>query len=484
MLRQDSSHSQSDRSLHAEQHRFRHFSPFSSALTPHNYASGRLDEQSRKGSDEASHKTILGLGVDNRRSRYSPVPQAVQGAQAHTPVPDGGVQSEQGKVFSGIGGGIGSSTTPVPLSNSPFKSSQNSDGAGRPSDGLKMSRTTSSIGKRSRKQEDELDHDGKKSASAKANKRTKYQNSYKADLEEMAHPTFQRRSTPLVGSSTPRNPLNGSATGHAATRYDIAPIFRPKKTVKVATVVAQTLRKPRRHLGTFQYDADVFVPESYTTGDEDFELCIKPKIPAPFSADDHLNCTYTVHVSKHWLQDRERRLITATRNLWGTGIYTDDSDPIIAAMHMGWIKPAFHNVDQSLLQKIVQDQNPPVDLGKDLQLPLHPLEIPKDRGLKITCLVMPQLDRYEETARFGIRSRSWPEGGERTPHDGVSFAILKVEVVDVGPLERKLGRTGKSKRAWLQAQLYQRERAGRLEKERVLRVLKRAHERAKKQNRA
>ena len=446
---------------------------------------GPVEEQGRKGSDEVSHKTIVGLGLENRRSRYSPVPQAVQGAQAQTPVPDGGVKSEQGRVFSGIGGGIGSSTTPIPATSSPFKK----DDSARLPEPPRMGRTASNTGKRSRKTQDDEsradgDHSGKKSSAPKSNKRTKHQNSYKADLEEMATPAFQSRGTPLTAASTGRRagtPLAGGAASTSSARYTTATVFRPKKTVKVGTVISQTLRKPRRHLGTFQYDADILLPESSATADEEYELCIKPKLPKTFDDAADLNCTYTIHIPKSWLQERERNLIRSTRNLWGTGIYTDDTDPVAAAMHMGWIKPAFHNIDEGLLQKIIHDQSPKVEISKDLKPPAQPIDISKGKDLKITCVVMPSLERYEETARFGVRSRAWPEGAESTPHDGVSFSILKVEVVETGPLERKIGRTGASRRAFLHAQLLQKERAMKLEKERVAISIKRMQERAEKQ---
>ena len=466
MMRQDSSQSQSDRSIYGDRNRFRHFSPF--VAGPHMPAS----QDERKNSDEISHKAIVGIGLENRRGRYSPVPQAVQGAQAHTPVPHSGPKSDQGKVFSGIGGGLVSSTTPVPASASPFKKDE---ALGRPADALKAGRSTSNIGKRSRKLEDEDGEPESKKSTSK--KRTKYQNSYKADLEEMATSSLPRRGTPQGGRTASSNAANATSLG----RYDTAPIFKPKKMVKVGSIISQTLRKPRRHLGTFNYDPDILVSEAAIPSDAEHDIMIKPKLLPSFSEVEDLNCTYTIYVSKTWLQERERRLICSTRNLWGTAIYTDDTDPVAAAMHMGWIKPAFQNIDETLLQKITQDQNPKVDVIKDLKPPPQPLEISKGRDFKITCVVMPSLEKYEETARFGIRSRAWPNLAEGAPHDGASFSILKVETVELGPEERRMGRTGQSRRARLKEQLMQREKAKRTEKERVAKLTQKLKERAEKQ---
>lgn len=466
MIRQASSQSHSDRSVFDERNRFRHFSPYTS----------NLDEQGRKNSEDITNKPITGLSFENKR-RYSPVPRAVQGAQAQTPVPDDGPRGDQGKIFSGIGGGLGNSTTPVPTASSPFKKD---DRTARSADPLKMGKTVTSIGKRSRKTQDEdsrteADQEGRKNGT-KSNKKAKHQ-SYKIGAEE-TNGTTQRRGTPVANGVASR--LNATSTTGAApsTRYDTQPIFKPRKTVKVTTLVSQILKKPRKHLGTYRYEPIVLVPESSASGETESDICIKPKLLPSFSEAEDLNATFTIHVSKTWLQDRERRIVCSTRNIWGSGVYTDDSDPLAAAMHMGWIKPAFANIDETLLQKIVHDQNPKVEISKELKPPSKPLELTKGRDLKITCVVMPLLERYEDTARFGLKSRAWPEVADGAPHDGVSFSILKVELVEIGAEERRMGRTGQSKRARLHAQLLQRERATRLEKERVERMMKRIKERA------
>ena len=446
MMRQDSTQSQSDRSV-GDASRFRHFSPFTGFLNAQN--GGRTEDLVRKNSDEATHKTIFGLGLESRRGRFSPVPQAVHGAQPQTPVPDAALNGDQGRVFSGLGGGT-SSLTPLPGSQSPFK---HDDLLLQNSDNLKMSRSSSSIGKRSRKQTDDAgrgpsDQEGRKNGSVRGSKRPKHQNSYKTDLEELA--AAQRRSTPVSLTNFSRTPA-------ITTRYEPQPTTITRKTIKVSNVVAQTLRKPRRHLGSFRYDANIVRSDQYDDQDQDSELLLSPKLLASFSADEHLNCTYNIHVSKNWLQEKERHLITSSRHLWGTAIYSDDTDPVAAAMHMGWIQPEFLGVDEMLLSKIIAEQNAKVDISnKELRPPSKPIKVPKGKDIKITCVVMPQLERYDDSIRFGLQSRLWPGESEHTPHDGVSFSILKVEVVDIGPLERKLGRVGKDKKAWSQAQTRQR----------------------------
>lgn len=70
--------------------------------------SATSDEQRRKGSEELlQHRNLLGLGPDGKRAgRASPLPQAVQGAQAQI-IGEPNIKGELGRVFSGIGSGVG-----------------------------------------------------------------------------------------------------------------------------------------------------------------------------------------------------------------------------------------------------------------------------------------------------------------------------------------------------------------------------------------
>jgi hypothetical protein len=167
MTKQDSTQSQGERSIFGDKldrSRPRLFSPFASSVTSQQFSGTSVppEDQNRKGSDELSqHRLLLSLAADAKRGRFSPLPQAVQGAQAQSLGPDKIVKTENGsgRVFSGIRSGVPTpSVAPASagpgLSASPFR---RDDGTPRLSEEnlMKVSRDTSSIAKRARKMKDE-----------------------------------------------------------------------------------------------------------------------------------------------------------------------------------------------------------------------------------------------------------------------------------------------------------------------------------------
>ena len=72
----------------------------------------------------ANNRSALALLIENskRGGRFSPLPQAVQGAQGRTsgPASDPGIKNEFGRMFSGIGSGVGSAGPTGSGTNTPF----------------------------------------------------------------------------------------------------------------------------------------------------------------------------------------------------------------------------------------------------------------------------------------------------------------------------------------------------------------------------
>lgn len=479
MARQDSQLSQN--SAFGGRYGPRAFSPFAPSVASQTMSVTSMgpEEQVRKGSDELSHRAILGLASESRRGRYSPVPQAVQGAQAQTPVPESGVKADQGRVFAGLGGMGVSSTGPT---SSPFK-----EGSARLSEEnlMKMSRSTSGMGKRARKFEDDLRAESDIGDGKKGRKRSKYAHAYKLDLEDNT-----RRATPLsnsirrVGtpSNAPGHPTQLSHHHHMPRQDEQRPTFKPKKTIRISSIINAAKRMPRRHLGTFKYDPTVSNPDSSKPGADRFDISVRPNVIPSFDATDQVNCTYSIRVPKMWLQERERRMICRESFLWGSGIYTDDSDVMAAAMHSGFIKSALpEGTDRSLLDKIVKEQNTKIEGLTDV--PDKPMVPEPNKDAIITCVVLPGLEQYAGSARYGLWSRAWPDEKTGSTHDGISFAIQKVEFVTGGVEARRVGRTGKERRERLKKELQDRKKSQERMKEMVEQVKSRMRKLSKLQRR-
>lgn len=127
----------------------------------------QFDESQQIQQQAPQQRSLLGVQEINRKGRVSPLPQAVQGAQAQIGVAGGepGIKSEFGRMFSGIGSGVGGIGVP-----SPVTSHQGLPGAGQlrredvdglqghdspvENGGFKTARTASGTRRRKLKEED------------------------------------------------------------------------------------------------------------------------------------------------------------------------------------------------------------------------------------------------------------------------------------------------------------------------------------------
>jgi hypothetical protein len=101
------------------------------------------------------------------------------------------------------------------------------------------------------------------------------------------------------------------------------------------------------------------------------------------------------------------QLIGKERKVWGTEVYTDDSDLIAVLVHSGFLLPSPYpssSSPPSMTEKMEKDT--------------------AASGLLVTCRVIGRLVRYISTERNGLRSRGWGNG-----HDGGSLVVEGVKRV-------------------------------------------------------
>lgn len=213
----------------------------------------------------------------------------------------------------------------------------------------------------------------------------------------------------------------------------------PNVTIVSSAVLDSIKNLPRRHLGHCYYESKLKATSSTVYPKKGRPGYTSTPKPLPRFENSQLNCTYTVKVPRVHLSNSSLKEITSRKSLWGTDIYTDDSDVIAAAIHSGWFRGVWdESVDVSLLGLDLAGKAIPKKLGangKDEMLlqppPSGPQNIPRNHDVHIDIVVLPLLEGYGSTIRFGIKSREWgiKREGYQGQHDGMSFMIVKVAFV-------------------------------------------------------
>lgn len=227
---------------------------------------------------------------------------------------------------------------------------------------------------------------------------------------------------------------------HHHTPRAIPPSRKPATVVHNKKVLDEIAHKPRQHLGSQLYTTELSpAPAADTPADSKIKYSSKMK-PIPVLHGKE-NCTFTVRVPRYYLMHKSNNSdashsfeeICKRRQLWGTEIYTDDSDVVAAAVHSGWIKGDFGEMNDDIQAICGNDSEN--EGGDDSMLsltvrPRRPVRIPEGHDAHITVLLLPPLEEYASTTQHHIWSRDWKT------HDGMSYMIHSIEFVDEGPSNR------------------------------------------------
>jgi hypothetical protein len=210
----------------------------------------------------------------------------------------------------------------------------------------------------------------------------------------------------------------------------------PIKVHDIHAVLEEASKFPRRHLGSHVYEPTTELPKPNTPLDDQFGFASKPKRLPRFETNP-INCTFTIRVPRFFLKPRQRQHIVLERHLWGARVYRDDSDPIAAAIHSGWIRGEWDDtVDVSMLDPRITAANDPADAEETLtKIPAAPVTPPADMDLQIEILILPQLQEYTATVEYGISSK------KGKAHEGLSFMVNKIRWVEEGIGSRGQERT-------------------------------------------
>ncbi|KAI9891566.1 MAG: hypothetical protein M1814_002689 [Vezdaea aestivalis] len=500
------------------------------ALTSHQILIQSLEagKMQRKDSDDPHNQQklqrLLSVSPDLTRKggRLSPLPQAVHGAQGQITGPgrDPSIHSEFGRMFAGIGSGVG---TPSPTVNPQEQANSTGHLPTKPEldggntlndleDGLK--RSSSGMAKRLRRNREDDgrfengllegrltpgDPSGRENKRARQNRHGQTQRTPQEERDEDvfysgAASTTNASTTAMNRQSSTPGPSRGTPSGshhhhhhhhhHAAGHHHAhgaahhhhhhhhrhhspkaaaaaaLPFRKPLVVFKSDKVLEQVADIPRRHLGSILYSSHIKPASLKRQSKFDYSSNVDP-LPVFPAAD---NCLLNVRIPRVYLRPDIRQEITHRRAVWGTDIYTDDSDIIAAAIHDGWIRGEWSaDVDMDMLNLGMDDPSEPKPQTSAPEtsingispltppktpltsIPPYPLLPPLNMDLHVTVLLLPALQKYEGVTRRGIRSRVWGSN-----HDGRSFKIFSIQWVDE-QAERSVERTGAARRKRLHA---------------------------------
>lgn len=148
-----------------------------------------------------------------------------------------------------------------------------------------------------------------------------------------------------------------------------------------------------------------------------FECQYTPRPFLPSFTREYVNKLIKIKISSNnianFLNENSRRF--QNNEIWGTDIYTDDSDPLLVLKHVGFFdetdsKDSKRRTSANLNSPDNVIGNPHISIKYDLE---------------VTVLLLDCLQAYVGINRYQINARSWRGDA---PHDGLSYGIYEIKV--------------------------------------------------------
>ncbi|KAF8420132.1 histone deacetylation protein Rxt3-domain-containing protein [Tirmania nivea] len=225
---------------------------------------------------------------------------------------------------------------------------------------------------------------------------------------------------------------------HPPRRHSPAPqppAKRPKLIINSTPVVDSVANLPRYHLGSMVYN-----PSGNSNASNKGYSTTHSMLPR---FEGRENCIFQIRIPRRYLYERERAEVCKRRWLWGSDVYTDDSDVLAVLVHLGKIPPV---LPDGIEPELVLAPQPGAMEDKDKEingaLPASAKSTPSgyvniNKDIIVDILILPPLEKYSSTVRNAIKSRSWNK-----QHDGMSYMVHEVKTAEPGEAEGR----GKSMR--------------------------------------
>ncbi|ORX58168.1 Rxt3-domain-containing protein [Hesseltinella vesiculosa] len=144
---------------------------------------------------------------------------------------------------------------------------------------------------------------------------------------------------------------------------------------------------------------------------------------------NHVNGLVQVRVPARYLTYQNPKV--KKRAIWGTGVYTDDSDVVAMILHAGKYELNFQEPEISPTNPFIaavqgKSVTKPLQAKAYLKHQEHDTTVP-DHDVQVTLRVLPKLRSYADSLQHHIKSRRWGKN-----HDGISFYVEQVEKIKKG----------------------------------------------------
>lgn len=154
----------------------------------------------------------------------------------------------------------------------------------------------------------------------------------------------------------------------------------------------------------------------------------------PSLSADYINKIISVYIPAQVVCQFINRMESNKRwrnsEIWGTDVYTDDSDILLVLLHLGVfqnkeIDNKMRNHEISIRPVVPVQRRTPVNLNNmDDVVGTWDLKQSEQTDVIVNILILDTLVGYQGSKRFGLRSRDW-FGAEE--HDGLSYGVHSIE---------------------------------------------------------
>ncbi|KAK6528447.1 hypothetical protein TWF281_009687 [Arthrobotrys megalospora] len=235
-----------------------------------------------------------------------------------------------------------------------------------------------------------------------------------------------------AAASLTGTPVKGGATFtsvNPSTSNNSLPAIPPPQIIDNSDVLAELKTHERHHLGSMVYTPTLLKKSGSVKSYSHIPLFMERE-----------NCTFIIRIPWYCLSLEERERVCKKRLLWGTEVYSDDSNILAVLIHLGYLPAVREGAEvveyASAHDAVIARLSAPkrrggagrreiVAVAMAEGAPKTSASMQEKKDLLVKVVICGNLGEYKSVVRYGLKSRGW-DGG----HDGMGFMVEDVKWVD------------------------------------------------------